>query len=180
MKELKYYKNQLTFADIGIKDKRKKITPELLEEMKKLREQKVSYQKIANKFKVSYNFVYLNLNKDYYNNVFKKIQKKYYSNLNPEAKERMKERSRKYNERRRRIFNSIDYKKYLSPLPQKNTIKKQILDILTEDRLYRYSEIKIKINKDYPSFSRALRELEREGKVKLSGSVGKKAVRIVR
>ena len=34
MKKVIYYKNQLTYADLGIKDKRKKITPELLEEMK--------------------------------------------------------------------------------------------------------------------------------------------------
>ena len=71
MNQPKYYKNQLTLADLGIKDKRKKITPEILNEMKQLREQKMSYRQIANKFNISYNCVYLNLNSDYYNNALR-------------------------------------------------------------------------------------------------------------
>ena len=179
MNQPKYYKNQLTLADLGIKDKRKKITPEILNEMKQLREQKMSYRQIANKFNISYNCVYLNLNSDYYNNHFKKIQQKYIKNCNPQVKERMKQRIKEYNKKRRQLFNELDYKKYLTPLPPKNTIKNQILNILIEDRPYTYSELKQKLKKDYDCFSRALRQLEQEGKVKLSGNIGNKTVKKV-
>lgn len=180
MKKLKFYKNQLTYADIGVKDRRKKITPEFLEEMKQLKKDKMSYQKIAKKFNVSYNFVYCNLNPDYYQNVFKKNMKKYYDKLSPDIKKRMIEKTKKYNEKRKIIFNSIDYKQYLSPLPKKNTVKNQILDMLVENRPYKYSEIKQTIKKDYPLFSKALKQLQQEGKVKLSGKIGKKLVEKVR
>ena len=98
MKQPKYYKNQLTFADLGVKDRRKKITDELLAQMKELRKNKISYQKIAKQFNVSYNFVYLNLNRNYYENKFKKIQKRHYNKLKANNKITICKRN---------IFNSI-------------------------------------------------------------------------
>ena len=181
MKQLKYYKNQLTYADIGIKDKRKKINDEILETMKQLRKQNISYQKIANQLNVSYNFVYFNLNRDYYENKFKKIQERHYKKLKANNKIiKTHNRYKKYNEQRKRIFNSIDYKMYLSPRPEKNTIKKQILDFLTEDREYTYSEIKNHINKDYAIFSAVLKRLDKEGKVKIGGVVHARTVRKIK
>lgn len=180
MNKPKYYKNQLTLADLGIKDKRKKITPEILAEMKNLRVQKMPYKKIAAKFGLSYNCVFLNLNPQYYEEKFKKIQKKYIEKNIKEIRQKAKEKSNIYKERKNKILDSIDYKKYLTPLPIRNTVKNKILDFLTEDRPYKFSEIKAYLNKDYPLFSRALKELQNEGKVILSGKIYHRIVQKVK
>lgn len=175
MKE-KYYKSQLNYSDIGVKDRRIKVMPKDIAKMKKLKSEGLSYSKIAQLLKLTYSNVYLYLNQDYYEECKKHIReyrKEYYK----KNKESILLKSKKYRDRKKKILSTIDASKYLVKKEPKLTIKRKIINFTKIGEVYTYKQIKDMLNKDYGIFSRRIKELERQGFIEV---VGKNKERVIK
>ena len=167
----KYYRSQLSYRDIGVQDGRIKIFPEDEEKMKKLYKQGFNYAKIAGIMNLTYANVYLHLNKKYYNEVkakAKKSQRKYYQ----QNRDIILSKQKKYQAKKRKILNSIDVSGYLTKKEPKMTSKRIILANTHIGKVYSFKQIKDLLNKDYGIFSRRVKELEKDGYIKIGGKVG--------
>lgn len=175
MKKSKY---QLTVSELKLQDRRIKITEEDVANMKRLRKQNLSYGKIAGILGFTFFNVYLHLNPAYYKK-FKKCVYKNYLKRYQENKEQFFINQKKYYERKKKVIDSINTDN-LFKKPVRNTIKNRILNFLSEDRDYKFSEIKDFLNKGYAYFSRDLHSLANKNLVKISGVKGNQFVRRIK
>lgn len=129
----KYCKSDLTFGDLGIKDKRKKLSNDVIAKMKELRMQGLSYQKIANQLNINWMTVYLKLNPEYYKKTLKRNAEWARKN-----KKVYKESVKRYNERRKQILESIDVTKYLAV---RKTVKYRLQHDLELNKEYTFKEV---------------------------------------
>lgn len=158
---MKNYIYELNYKDIGIKDRRIKVTAKDVQKMKQLRNEGLSYEKIARALNMNYANVYLHLNPSYYEKYKKcmvKHNKKYYM----KNKDRILKNHKKYEDRKREILKSIDTSKYLTK-KSNNKIKTIIMNYIEPNKEYTYRQIRDLLNKDYCIFSNRLKELKNDG-----------------
>ena len=155
--------SQLSYKDIGLQDRRIKITPEIVNQMKQLRNQGLSYEKIARKLDINYANVYLHLNPDYYKKYKERMtfhSKKYYA----KNRDKLLKRHRIYENKRKEALKSMDLSKFIEP---KNKIKDKILNLLKSEQEYTYRQIKDYLQKDYCIFSNRIKELKEENLIEI-------------
>ena len=158
---MKNYIYELNYKDVGIKDRRIKVTEEDVQKMKQLRNEGLSYEKIARALNMNYANVYLHLNPSYYEKYKKRMikhNKKYYI----KNKDRILKNHKKYEDRKREILKNIDTSKYLTKKPN-NKIKTIIMNYIEPNKEYTYRQIRDLLNKDYCIFSNRLKELKNDG-----------------
>lgn len=173
---MKTNKYKLSLSELNVQDRRRKITKEDIVEMKKLYRQNLSYGKIAGILGLTYANVYLNLNPLKYKK-YKKWQSNYFKKWIENNRDKYYKYQSKYRTRKKQLIDNMDVSNLVQP---KNTIKNRILNFLTEDRLYKFSEIHKFLNKDYSFFSRALHDLAKNNLIEIVGVRGNQSIRRIK
>lgn len=168
----KYNVYQLNLRDIGLPDRRVKISEELVTKMKNLRDKGWSYKRIADELGTNYGTVYRKLNPKYYKHLCKY---NYQWSKKHRSTEQMSLNSKRFYTYKKNLLNSIDCSKYLDKRPERQTRKVTLMKLMEEGKNYTYNDLCKLLKVKAPSyFYRHIQQLKQEGKVVIENGLIRK------